>query len=328
MPTNLPPEYFEAEERYDQAETVEEKIACLEELISTIPKHKGTDKLRADYRRRLSKLKSAAQSRKRTRTSISPYHIDKEGAGQVVIVGLTNVGKSALVATLTNASPEVSEAPHTTWTPTPGMMPVDNIQVQLIDTPPLSHEYIEPELLNLVRRADLLLIMLDVQTYPVQQLEETVQILRENRIVPLHKKSEIEDQHRITFVPVIVVANKCDDESCDEVFEIFCELLEERWPLLPISITSEKNIDLLKKQIVQELKVIRVYTKAPGKDPDLRRPFVLKEGSTVADLALKIHKDFHDKLKAARVWGSSAFEGQMVQRDYLLQDGDVVELRT
>ena len=111
MPTNLPPEYYEAEKRYRAAQSPPEKAACLEVLISTIPKHKGTDKLRADLRRRLSKLKSAAQSKKGAGKHESVFHIDKEGAGMVVVIGPPNVGKSALVDVLTNASPQVADFP-------------------------------------------------------------------------------------------------------------------------------------------------------------------------------------------------------------------------
>lgn len=327
MPTNLPPEYFEAEERYNQATTTEEKIAGLEALISTIPKHKGTDKLRADFRKRLSKLKSSVQSRKKTSTSHSPYHIEKEGAGQVVLIGLTNVGKSSLLASLTNASPEVSDAPHTTWRPTPGMLQIDNVQVQIIDTPPLSREYVDPELLNAIRRADLALVMVDVQTFPVEQLEETIAILNKNRIIPEHMREAYRDQLRKTVIPIIILANKCDDKACDEVFELFCELLEGDYPLLPISILNGRNIEEMKQMIFNQLGIIRVYTKAPGEEADKTKPYVLRRGDTVADLARNIHKDFYDKLKAAKVWGSSSFDGQMVQRNYLLQDEDVVELR-
>jgi ribosome-interacting GTPase 1 len=158
MPTNLPPEYFEVEKRYRAASSPEEKAACLEEMLGTIPKHKGTDKLRADLRRKLSKLKDAARTRKGTSRQVSAFHIDKEGAGQAVVIGPANVGKSALVAALTNATPEVADYPFTTWTPTPGMMPVEDIQVQLIDTPPLNSEFVDPELINLIRRADLILL--------------------------------------------------------------------------------------------------------------------------------------------------------------------------
>lgn len=327
MPTNLPPEYFEAEERFRAAESPDEKIARLEELIGTVPKHKGTDKLRADLRRRLSKLKSAAETHKSVARHVSPFHIDKEGAGQVVLVGPPNVGKSALVAALTNATPEVSAAPYTTWQPTPGMMPVEGIQVQLIDTPPLTAEYVEHDFLDLIRRSDLVLLMVDVQTYPLQQLEETAAILEEHRIIPRHRKDRVDVDYRMVFVPLLVLANKCDDEGSDDLFEIFCELLEDDWPLLPVSVRTGRNLERFKQLVVDELGVIRVYSKAPGRPADLDLPFVLRRGSTVEEFAGKVHKDFLQNLKVARVWGSVAYDGQMVPRDYVLQDGDVVELK-
>ncbi len=327
MPTNLPPEYFEAETRYRAAQSTAEKIACLEELISTIPKHKGTDKLRADFRRRLSKLKAASQTRKRASRQHSAFLIRKEGAGQVVVVGPTNVGKSALVAVLTNASPEVADAPYTTWQPTPGMMPVENIQIQLVDTPPLDRDFVEPELMDLIRRSDLILLVVDLQTYPVQQLEDTIALLQEHRIGPYHLKDRYPQQRGMTFIPLLVLANKSDDESLDEVFEIFCELLEDDWPLLPVSAATGRNLERLKWVVFERLGIIRVYSKAPGKEPDLSAPFVLQKGSTVAEFAREVHQDFFKKLKAARVWGSGVYDGQMVQRDHVLHDSDVVELR-
>lgn len=327
MPTNLPPEAVEAEQRYRAAKSVAEKIACLEEFISTIPKHKGTDKLRADLRRRLSKLKSAAPSQKRTSRQDSAFRIDKEGAGQVVVVGPTNVGKSALVATLTNATPEVADSPFTTWRPTPGMMPVENIQIQLVDTPPLNRDYVEPELLDLIRRSDLILLVVDLRADPVQQLEDTIALLQEHRIVPRHLKDRYIEQRHLTFVPLLVLVNKNDDEDSDEDFEIFCELLEDDWPLLPVSATTNRNLERLKQVVFERLEIIRVYSKPPGKDPDLSAPFVLEKGSTLADFAGKVHQDFFEKLTAARVWGSAVYDGQMVGRDHVLHDGDVVELR-
>jgi small GTP-binding protein len=327
MPTNLPPEAVDAERRYREAKSVTEKIVCLEEFISLIPKHKGTDKLRADLRRRLSKLKAAPQTQKGVSRRASAFQIDKEGAGQVVVVGPPNVGKSALVATLTNATPEVADYPYTTWTPTPGMMPVENVQIQLIDTPPLNRDYVEPELLDLIRRSDLILLVVDLQTYPIQQLEDTVAILQENRIVPFHLKDRYTEQRRMNFIPLLVLANKSDDESSDEDFEILCELLEDDWPLLPVSATTGRNLERLKEVVFERLEIIRVYAKPPGREPDLSAPFVLEKGSTVAEFAGKVHQDFFEKLAAARVWGSAVYDGQMVGRDHVLQDGDVVELR-
>ncbi|MGD9101705.1 MAG: TGS domain-containing protein [Anaerolineae bacterium] len=328
MPTNLPPEYFEVEKRYRAASSTAEKIATLEELISTIPKHKGTDKLRANFRKRLSKLKSATQGKKGVSKQESVYHIDKEGEGQLAVIGPTNVGKSALVAALTNATPEVAEAPFTTWQPTPGMMPIENVQVQLIDTPPLNRDFVEPQLLDLIRRADIMLLVVDLQADPFQQLEDTIALLEEHRIAPLHLKARYTEGRPPTFVPLLVLVNKHDDESLDEDLEIFLELLEGEWPLLPISAATGRNLEGLKQTVYQQLDIMRVYSKPPGKEPDLSAPFVLERGSSVEEFARKVHQDFFEQLKTARVWGSSAtFDGQMVGREHVLQDGDVVELR-
>jgi ribosome-interacting GTPase 1 len=327
MPTNLPPEYFEADRRLREAQTPAEKIARLEALISTVPKHKGTDHLRADLRRQLAKLKEEAQARKKHGAHQSAFQIEKEGAGTAVLVGGTNAGKSALVAALTNAEPEVSAAPYTTWKPIPGMVPVEDVQIQLVDAPPLDRDFVEPALFDLIRRADLILLVVDLQADPLQQLQDTMASLAEHRIVPLESRAEEAGQERTVYLPLIVLVNKCDNERLDETYEVFCELVEGEFHLLPISATTGRNFDLLKRWIFERLEIIRVYAKPPGKEPDLERPFVLKKGSTVTDLAQKVHRDFFEKLKSARVWGSSAFDGQLVQRDYVLQDRDIVELR-
>jgi ribosome-interacting GTPase 1 len=326
MPANLTPEYLEAEKRFRAARSTAEKIACLEVMLTVMPKHKGTDKLHADLRRRISKLKSASQAKKATSKRDSVFRIDKEGAGQVVLVGLPNVGKSTLVAALTNANPEVADFPHSTWKPTPGMMPVADIQIQLIDTPPLSRNYVEPELVDLIRRADLILLVVDVNTDPMQHLEDTLTLLLENRIAPRRSDGHEAEQQGLTFIPFLIVANKCDNANADEHFEIFRELIENDWPLLAVSAITGRNLEVLKETVFDRLEIIRVYSKSPGKEPDFTAPFVLKKGSMVADFAGKIHRDFVDQLKWAKIWGAAVYDGQMVDREHLLQDGDVVEL--
>ena len=174
MPTNLPPQYNKVEERYKSATEPREKIEALEEMLSIIPKHKGTDKLRADLRRKLSKLKDGAQTKKGGSRQESSFNISREGAGQVVLIGSANTGKSALVDALTNATPEVSPAPFSTWEPTPGMMPVNNVQIQIIDTPPLNADYVSLELIDLIRRTDLALLVVDLHGEPFDQIEETL----------------------------------------------------------------------------------------------------------------------------------------------------------
>lgn len=291
-----------------------------------MPKHKGTDKLKADLRRRISKLKTKQQQKKKLGKRDRSYTVDREGVGQVILMGTPNVGKSALVGALTNADPLVADFPHSTWKPTPGMMYFENVQIQLIDTPPISREHTEPWLLDVARRADLILVVVDVQTDPMLQLEESVLFLKDNKIAPLGMEHTCDLTDRWTFVPFLVVANKSDDQSAEENFEIFKSLVEDNWSLIPVSAKTGRNFDLLKQTLFASLEIIRVYTKLPGKEPDLGAPFVLKRGSKVEDLASKIHKDFTEKLKYAKVWGEDVYDGQMVQRDHVLQDGDIVEL--
>lgn len=327
MPTNLPADYFEIEERYRAADTIEEKIARLEDLISVVPKHKGTDRLRGDLRRRLSELREASRRPKGPSRYESPYHIERQGAGQVAMVGPANVGKSALLAALTNATPEVAEYPFTTSIPTPGMMSVDDVKIQLIDTPPLNREYVQPELMNLIRGADLVLLVVDLQAYPIQQLEDAIAILDEHRVVPRRLRDGYDGQRPAVFIPLLVVVNKADDEASEGDFEVLRELLGDEWPLLSVSARTERHLDRLEEAVFERLGIIRVYSKPPRGEADLSAPFVLKEGSTVEEFAGEVHRDFLEKLKSARVWGSGVYDGQMVGRGHVLDDGDVVELR-
>lgn len=322
MPTNLPPDYFRIEERFRAAETTLEKIELLKEMISVVPKHKGTEHLLADLRRRLARLNEEAQSRKSSGKRDSVFRIPKAGAGQVVLTGPAGTGKTSLLKALTQLEKETAP----TFEPEAAMMPFENIQVQLVDTPPLSRDFVEPRLRELIRKADLVLLVVDLQLDPIQQLKDTAALLEGFRIVPLHQKEQFTETRLITFLPFLVVVNKCDDEEAVELYTIFCELMDETWPCLPVSAVTGYNLDQLKREIIQRLEIIRVYTKVPGKDPDLSTPFVMHQGDSVEELAGKIHKDLLKNMKFARVWGKAVFDGQMVPRNYILQDGDVVEI--
>jgi len=327
MPTNLPPEAHDAERRYKEAGPVKEKIAYLEEYISAIPKHKGTDKLRADLRKKLSKLKaSEIQSRKKSGRQDTSFHIPREGDGQVMITGLTNVGKSSLVSQLTNANPKIFAAPFTTWSPTPGMMEYENIHIQLIDTPPLNKDYVNPELYEMIKKSDVILLLVSLKADPFRQLEVAVKLLEEHKIAPKRLKEKYTREERMIFIPFLVLANKCDDQSMEEDFEIFEELLDDNWPSLPISANTGYNLEKLKQIVLKKLNVIRIYSKPHGKEPDMTAPFVLKAGGTVEDFAGKVHRDFLKTLKTAHIWGQDVFDGQLVARDHVLNDGDIVEL--
>jgi ribosome-interacting GTPase 1 len=325
MPANLPPEYFSAERLFKEAKTIEEKVKCLEELISTIPKHKGTDKLRAEYRRKLAKLKSISQAAKKTGKHSSIFHIEREGAGRVAVIGMPNTGKSSLICKLTRAAPEVSDSPFTTWAPCPGMMNYENIQIQLIDTPPLNKDFYEPEIFDIIKSSDLILVLVDLQANPIDQFQTSIEILNQNRIYSPNQLNAREEK-KIFWVPMLIVVNKDDDAKLDEDFAVLDEFLHDEWELISISIKNERKLKELAKLIFDQLKIIRVYSKPPHKDADLSQPFVLNEGATIEEFALKVHKDFYDKLKTARVWGKGVHDGQLVRRDHVIFDGDVVEL--
>ncbi|RLB06245.1 MAG: GTP-binding protein HSR1 [Deltaproteobacteria bacterium] len=328
MPANLPPHYFEAEQRYREAKTPAEKIAALEEMLTIMPKHKGTDKLRASLRQKISKLKNQAQKKKATTSKRDPASaIEKEGAGRLVITGMPNVGKSSLVRAVTNATPEVADFPHTTWKPVPGMMPFENIQIQVVDTPPLNPDYNEPWLIELMKRSDLLGIMVDLHADPIQQLEMSLDILKKYKVIdPAYLEGrKPEDERKRKPIPIII-ANKNDNQEDDEIFEIFCELTDVPLPKVNISSKTGYNLNAFSRTIFDLLGVIRFYSKAPGKEPDLNAPFILPKNSTLLDFAGKIHKDFVKKLKYAKIWGKKVFDGQMVQRSHVLEDGDIVEI--
>ena len=327
MPANLPPAYFDAEKRFREAKSADDKVELLEEMLTIMPKHKGTDKLRADLRKRIARLKMEAQQKKGSSKRDFACSVEKEGAAQVVIVGAPNVGKSSLVAALTNANPEVADFPHTTFKPTPGMAPYENIQFQLVDTPPISREYMDPWMWDLLRRADMITVMVDMRADPFQQLEDTLAVLEGLRIFPegstvpqVLKKSPF-------MKKMLIFVNKLDDLKLEEDYTTFLELSGTTLRCLGGSVRWGRNLMDFLGLLYETAGIIRVYTRAPGKDANLTAPFVLPKGSRLEDLAGKIHKDFVSGLKFARVWGKAVYDGQMVQRDHVLEDGDIVEIR-
>ena len=326
MPANLPPQYFEAEKRYREAKTPDRKVEALEEMLMIMPKHKGTDRLRADLRRKISKFKNQAQQKKGASRRETAYDIEREGAAQVIIIGPPNSGKSSLVSTLTNAEPEVAPFPHTTWKPTPGMVPFENIQFQLVDTPPLTRDYLEPAMADLIRRSEILALILDLHNDPLAQAEEVLAQLQSLRVFP----EEFPPPPHLDKPPLVkktmALVNKVDRESDQEDYEIFRELWEYELPCLAVSVKTGRNLKRFVEMIYRIAGIIRVFTKAPGKKPDYGQPFVMPKDSTLEELAAKIHKDFVENLKFARIWGRAVYDGQMVQRDYVLQEGDVVEM--
>jgi ribosome-interacting GTPase 1 len=328
MPANLPPQYKEAEQRYRQARTNEEKVLAVEEMLAIIPHHKGTDKLIGQLRKRLSQYKEEAKRRPSTSKQIDPFVVKKEGAGQVLLVGLPNCGKSQILATLTNALPMIADYPFTTRLPLPGMMKFENIQIQMVDTPPLMDEYAESGLFNLIRNADALVIVLDLSEDCRTQIELVLEELDRRNIKILKKKEEKRKEFGLFYKRAVFIGNKADLQEAQPHCRKFLEDFSGAYPALCVSAKENLNLDELKKEIFGVLDTVRAYTKAPGKAADLQDPVILPQGSTILEFAIQIHKDFAQKLKFARIWSKEKYHGQMVQRDYVLKDGDIIELHT
>jgi hypothetical protein len=334
MPANLTPQYLEAERAFKQAVTPAEKIEALENMLAVIPKHKGTEKMIGELRRKLARLKSEQQGgHKAGGTRSAPvYFVTKEGAGQVALAGAPNTGKSALLRALTHAAPEVASYPFTTRAPLPGMMTFEDVQIQLVDLPPLDAEHGEAWVPQAVRAADAVLLVVDLSAVDLLDEVEACAAQLEKAKIALGSPASL--PYGFVARPALVVANKADLPGAKEDFEVFRELLGGRFPSLAVSAESGDGLDELRRAVFDLLGLIRVYSKEPGKKPDLTRPFILKRGERVADLAGRVHKEILANLKHARVWsqshapGSVHHAGQMVHRDHLLVDRDIVELHT
>lgn len=328
MPANLPPDFKAAERKFRDAKTVQDKIVALQEMMAVCPRHKDTDHLRADMRRRLSKLREEEQQGKKKGRSGPSYHVPKEEAPQVVLIGSPNVGKSQLVAIATNAEPEVAPYPFTTRAPQPAMMPYEDIQIQLIDIPPLSPDHTDSWVPEIIRNADAALLIVDLDA---DDCVDTFQYVRDAlaekgiRLSPAHDPSEEESPRDVKLT--IVVANKTDSPNAAENLAFLREVVGEQFVVVPICAGIGHGLDELKRVLVKSLNIVRVYGKVPGKPPDMKRPFILPRGSTVTDVARKIHREFGDKLRSARVWGSGKFDGQTVDGTHVVEDGDILEIQ-
>jgi uncharacterized protein len=326
MPANLTPQYLEAERRFRDAKSTEEKLAALDEMMAVIPKHKGTEHLRGDLKRRYAKLKEEAEQARRRRGGFS-VSVDREGAGQVVLVGPPNAGKSALVAALTKCPTEVGEYPFTTRKPIAGMMPFVNIQIQLVDLPAISDTYMEPWVPSLVRPADLCLLVADLASATVlEDLEQVLAILERGKLTLVPPTDAEPPAIGWARKRAILVANKADAGDAADTLEVLRSVYEGRYPVCAVSAQTGQGLEAVRRAIYDGLGIVRVYCKPPGEDPSMKSPVVLPRGSTVVEMAESIHKDFAQQMKYARIWGSGKFDGQRVQRDYVVQEGDILEL--
>jgi uncharacterized protein len=328
MPANLTQQYKKAEEEYRRAATPEEELACLQKMLQEIPKHKGTDHLQAELKAKISKVKKEMAAEKSSSKKTKGLRIPRQGAGVVVIIGGPNAGKSQLVKSLTNAEREVAPYPFTTTMPAPAMMPWEDVLVQLIDTPPITADFVDPSLYGLIRAADLALLMVDLENDDgVEQCQAVLDRLAQTKTRLAAESYLDEADVGLSYTKTFLVPNKIDAPDAEERLNLLHELMPLDFKEFVISAAHGTNLENLRSAIYASLDVVRVYSKLPtAKEPDRDRPFTVKRGGTLLDVAGLVHKDFLDKLKFARVWGSAVHDGTQVKGDYVLHDKDVVEL--
>jgi ribosome-interacting GTPase 1 len=326
MPANLTADYLDAEKAYKAAKTSDEKLVCLQRMLATVPKHKGTEKLQADIKRRIAQLKDLLE--RQTRKKGPSMRIKPAGAGQIALAGPPNSGKSTFLKQMTHAEPEIADYPFTTREPIPGMMHYMDVPIQVLDLPPISPDHSETFVFDNIRGADGVILLLDAAALdPLEDLIRILEILKQKKIelIPPDEDPE-ENPAGVMKIRAIVALNKIDLDPQEVIFELLREMSPVVLPIYAISAMRNLHLEPLRKTVFDLLHVIRIYSKEPGKEPDLRTPFTVPAGSTVMDFAETLHKDFTTRLKAARVWGSARFDGQVVQHDHILQDGDIVEL--
>lgn len=303
MPINAHPDYLAAEAEYHKAQTLEERIKCLEKMISLAPGHKGAENLRAQLRTRLKKFKEQKEkSKKSGKTNIVGI---KKHDMQAVIIGKKNSGKSSLLKFLTNAEPVISPIEMTTVEPAIGMMPFAGTQVQLIENPSIDSEYYDKGLTN---TADTLILIIK-SLEEIKELEDNLEKAPGKRIVLFNKNAELKSNDERKIIATLKSKFK-------------------KYKFLISNLSDIKNEKEIKETIFNSFDKIRVFTKEPGKEKS-NNPLILEPESTVKDVAEKILKGLSKRVKQTRIWGpSSKFGGQVVGLNHKLKDLDVVEFKT
>ena len=392
MPTNLPPEAMDKWEEVEAARTPREKMEKMQEFLKYVPQHKGTMKLRGEIKRKIALIRSDLEDKKKKgigKSSGGPkLFIEKEGSAQIVLIGMTNVGKSCLMSATTNSKVLVTPTPYSTHEPVPGIMNYGDVQFQLIEAPAVMEGSADGRgtgniTLGLARNADGVILMVDLSRNPVEQLELILAELEKSRVLvnrprgrvtidrrhagtalrvilvgclmdcsmrdveDLMREYKIHDAIvRITgdvrlediedaifettiYKPAVIAANKLDLEGAEANLSILKKHVNGKLPVISLSCEQKEGFEELGKALFNILGVIRVYTKEPSSKEDTGRPFTLKRGATINDLAKNIHKEFVKNFLFAMVWAKRLpFSPKKVGLNFVLEDGDVVEVHT
>jgi hypothetical protein len=329
MPANLTQQYLKAEAEYRRASTPDEELRCLQVMLRDLPKHKGTDKLQADLKQKISRArKETEQQGKRGGGKSTGFRIPRQGAGRAVIIGGPNAGKSQLLTSLTRATPEVAPYPFTTHQPSPGMMPWEDVMLQMIDTPPITADVFDPVTQGLIRGSDVAILVADLGADEgIEQLQELIDRLASTKTRLATSSYLDENDVGVSYTRTFLAPNKIDLEDAAERLDLLHEFCPLKFTEFPISAQAGTGLDDLRRAIFETLDVVRVYTKMPNKkEADFDRPFTIRRGGTLLDVAELVHKEVAENLKFARVWGSQVHDGITVKGDYVLNDKDVVEL--
>ncbi|MEM3459141.1 MAG: TGS domain-containing protein [Candidatus Bathyarchaeia archaeon] len=388
MPTNLPPDAKKKWAEVEATKNSRERLQRMQEFLSLVPKHKGTLKLRGQIKKQIAVMRKEMEEKKRKRAGKGgpKYFIEKEGAAQIVLLGVTNVGRSSLLGAVTNSKVEVSAAPYTTREPVPGIMNFEDVQFQLLEAPALMEGSAEGrawglQTLALARNADGLVLMVDLSQNPVEQLSLVLGELEKARILVSKPKAKVEIERKFmgaglriivfgrlvdcsfrdveellksyrigdavvkisgeatldevedaifentVYKPAVVVANKIDLAGAEENLMFLRAYVGEKLPILAVSCNNGYGLDKLGETLFKTLEIIRVYTKEPNVKDYSTKPFVLKKGATVYDLAKNIHSDFKENFYFAKIWAKRlTFSPQKVGASFVLEDGDIVEI--
>ena len=328
MAANLTPQYLKAEEEYRRAQTPADELRSLEVMFREIPKHKASEKLQAELKQKISRVKKELEAERKAPKASHGVRVPRQGAGTAVLIGGPNSGKSQLLASLTRAQPEIAPYPFTTRQPLPGMMPWEDVMVQLVDTPPITKDFMEPYLQGMIRAADVIVLLVDLGSDDgLEQLQELLDRLNETK-TRLDKRSHLDESDiGLSYTQTLLAPNKIDVAGAGDRLQLLHELCPLDFPEYVISAQHGQGLEELKNAIHSSLGVIRVYTKLPThKQADFDRPFTIREGGTVQDVAELVHKDVAANLKHARVWGHGVHDGTVVKGDHVLHDRDIVEL--